>query len=132
MSRITNPKIDGCGNGIYIGEGVKNGIIINPVISNCSGHGIKVANNSDVLVTSPHISNVGKDAIHFFDQNLSEKLGLPDSVDNKQLIDLIRLLQQTPENQRQEKITSSFLSNFNNLSGIANNILQMLPNLPQL
>lgn len=132
---ITNPEINlPGGNGIYIGKDAKNLTITDPNISNCEGHGIMVSANSDALISSPNISNVGKDGIHIFsEEDLIKKLDLPETIDLKQLRELLLLLREIPEEKRLKAIQESFLglSGLNNLTGIANNILQIIPHLPQ-
>jgi len=111
--------------------GSEGGNITNSKFYN-NGSAINITNATGKHEISDNHFKGNHNAINIsFNDPLLERLGLPHNTDMQELITLLRTLQQAPEEQRKSIISNSFLSTLNNLTGIANNILQCLPHLPQ-
>jgi len=111
--------------------GSEGGVVADSKFYN-NGSALNITNATGAHVISGNHFKGNHNAISIsFADPLLERLGLPQNTNMEELIALLRTLQQAPEEQRKSIISNSFLSTLNNLTGIANNILQALPHLPQ-
>ncbi len=100
-------------------------------IENLHGNAFEVTQGTNITAVSTNFSNVRGSIVQINSHSLLSMLNLPDDTNVQELIKVLRNLQNSSKEEHHQIISSSFLSNFNNLTGIANNILQALPYLPQ-
>lgn len=129
--KITNCTTENSGlDGVFIGKNAK--VEIDGLTSkNNQRNGLLVDENSDTSLNNVKAIDNKFSGIHIDDTTLLKQIGLPENIDINQLRELIKELQHTPEKERKKMILDSFLSSVNNLSSIANNIIQIIPQLPQ-
>ena len=128
---MTNCYAINCGDGLVIGKNSK--VEVNGFTSiNSLRHGAIIDENSEVTLNKFTSIGSGGAGVVITDTNLINIIGLPTDTDISELQKLLKSLQETPAPQREKLINESFLSGANNLTSIVNNILQILPNLPQL
>lgn len=130
VNQITNVVVKNCKeDGIKIGAGIK--VDIKGLVSNNNGgNGLVLDSKSSFTVDNADLSNNGKNGLLIIDSSLIQQIGLPQDTDIEELYNLLRQLQSSEESNRAQILSESFLSNLNNYTGIVNNILQILPNLP--
>lgn len=116
-----------CGDGLFISKNAK--VEVNGFLSKDNKrNGVIVDEESETTLNNVIASGNGEYGILIVDTTLLKKLGLPSDTSHKDLQDLIEQLKITPKEKRKSIINESFLAGLNNLTSIANNILQMLPN----
>lgn len=129
--KMTDCSAENCGDGLVIGKQAQVDVVNFASINN-KRFGVAVDNDSEVTLNKVNVVGGGERSVGIavIDTSLLNYIGLQQDTDIEALKDLIRQLQQTPPDQQRTVILESFLSGANNLTSIANNILQMLPNLP--
>lgn len=129
-------NFDGCTIG-EVGKIVDSTQDIKINMTNCEIDKVKndafeLTKDSDLSLLSTNFGTVEGTILKIKDELLLSKIGLPDDTNIQELKKLLTELQHSPEEKRINIINDSFLSGLNNLTGIANNILQIIPQLPQL